>query len=82
MSQPVPPVDQANALLAPTDAQLATGLVQTPQGQRMVLTVRTASTTVTLFLSRDDADVWAESIRVAAGQMSRLIVPSGALPLG
>jgi len=79
MTQPalVPPMDQANALLAPTDAQLALGMVQTPQGQRMALTIRTASTTMTVFLARDDADVWAENIRVGAGQMSRLIVPSG-----
>lgn len=77
MTQPVPPMDAANALLAPTQAQLSLGMVQTTEGQRMALAIRTASTTLTVFLTRDDADKWAETIRIAAGQMSRLILPTG-----
>lgn len=72
--QAVPPLDPANQLLAPGPSQLATGVVTTPEGQRMVLTVRTGSATVTVFLARDDALAWAENIRSTAVGMSGLFV--------
>lgn len=78
---PVPPMDAANTLLTPGPAQLCLGLVQTSDGQRLALTVRTGSTTQTVFLTKDDADLWSENIRVAAGKMSRLIVASGSMKL-
>lgn len=72
----VPPVDVGNALLGETPAQLSCALVQTPGGQRTVLTIRTVSTTQTVFLAKADADQWAASIKAAAGAMSPLILAS------
>lgn len=51
MSQPDQlPVDLGNQLLGETPAQLATALLDTPAGQRLALTIRTASTTLTVLL--------------------------------
>jgi hypothetical protein len=74
-----PPLDPGNALLAETGAQLSTALVQTPAGQRMVLTVRTSSATLSVFLQAGDAKTWAAQISKVAGQMSTagLIIANG-----
>jgi hypothetical protein len=71
MSQPDQlPVDPGNQLLGETPAQLATALVDTPAGQRLALTIRTPSTTLTVLLGAADAAVWAGNVKTAAGQMS------------
>jgi hypothetical protein len=70
-----PPVDPGNQLLAETPAALSTALVGTPGGQRLALTVRTASTTLTLLLSREDAQKWGDQIRAGGDAMSGLILP-------
>ena len=71
MTQPAPaPVDAGNQLLAETPAQLAAALLETPGGQRLALTIRTASTTLTVLLGAADAKAWAASIGQAAGSMS------------
>jgi hypothetical protein len=74
-----PPVDPGNQLLAETSAQLTTGLIQTPAGQRLALTIRTPSTTLTVLLQQGDARAWAAGILGAANQMSSsgLIVANG-----
>lgn len=78
-----PPVDPGNAMLAETPAQMTCALMDTPRGQRMALTVRTASTTLTVLLARDDASQWGQIITGTAGQMSGLILAGvGAMPLG
>ena len=46
----VAPVDTGNGLLSEVPAQVTTALMQTPHGQRLALTVRTASTTLTVLL--------------------------------
>ena len=82
-TQPVapPPLDTGNQLLGETPANLTTAVVNTPAGQRMALTVRTASTTLTLFLAKDDAGIWGEQIKAAASGMSGLILAgAGAVP--
>lgn len=66
----VPPVDQGNQLLAEVPAQLSTSLVDVPGGQRMALTIRTASTTLTVLLNGADAKSWAANIAGTASQMS------------
>ena len=48
---PPPPFDTGNTLLGEQPAQLVTAAVQTPAGQRLALTVRTPSATVTVFLA-------------------------------
>jgi hypothetical protein len=40
----VPPVDPGNQLLSEVPALLTTAIVNTPQGQRLAATIRTAST--------------------------------------
>jgi hypothetical protein len=82
VTAPQPPevlVDQANPLLGETPARLAAGLLETPHGQRLALTVRTPSTTLTVLLNNADAKTWAQLISQAAAQMSAsgLIVANG-----
>ena len=69
--QPQPaPVDTGNGLLGETPAQVTTALMQTPHGQRLALTIRTASTTLTVLLGAEDARTWGAHITSAADQMS------------
>ncbi len=89
MTTPVPPqpavIDPGNALLAETPSNLVTGLVETPQGQRLAVTVRTASTTLTVLLAPADAKAWAAAVSQAAGQMSvsgLIIANGGGVPHG
>lgn len=70
MTTPVPPVDTGNHLLAEGPAQLTTTLVDTPTGQRLALTIRTPSATVTVFLGGADAKEWAVQLAADAGRMS------------
>ena len=70
-SQPQPvPVDTGNGLLSEVPAQITTALMQTPHGQRLALTIRTASTTLTVLLGAADARSWGKHITSAADQMS------------
>ena len=81
--QPAPaPVDVANQLLAEGPAQLSAALMSSPTGQRLALTVRTTSATVTVLLSAADAKAWASTITRAAGQMSAsgLVIAGAAVP--
>lgn len=71
MTTPQPPgFDPGNPLLGEAPAQLTTSLVPTAVGQRMALTVRTQSTTVTVFLSQEDARAWGRAVLAAAAPMS------------
>jgi hypothetical protein len=74
-----PPVDQGNHLLAETPAQIATALLDTPRGQRLAMTVRTPTTTLTVLLGAADAKTWAALITREAAAMSGsgLIVANG-----
>ena len=73
------PFDTGNTLLTEQPAQLITAVVQTPAGQRLALTVRTPSTTQTVFLSGQDARAWAARLTQDAGAMSvsGLVVANG-----
>lgn len=83
MTQPaqIPPFDQGNQLLAEGPAQLSTALMDTPAGQRLVLTVRTGSTTVSVLLQGADAKVWAAQLTRDSALMSSsgLVVANGAV---
>ena len=76
------PVDASNSLLGEVPAQLSTALMQTPAGQRLALTIRTASTTLTVLLAAADAKTWAANISGSAAQMSTagLIVAGAGVP--
>jgi hypothetical protein len=78
--QPVAPFDTANGLLADHGAQATCSVVPTSAGQRLALTVRTPSTTLTVFLAKQDAENWAQMISQAALNLSGLIVPGIAQP--
>ena len=87
MTQPapaVPPFDAGNQLLAEQPANLITALVDTPMGQRMALTIRTTSATLTVFLAKADADAWVRNLKTTADAMSGsgLIVANGNVPGG
>jgi hypothetical protein len=79
VSQPAPdqvqPFDMGNILLGEAPAQLVTQIVNTPGGQRLALTVRTPSTTLTVFLAKDDANRWLSQLQTETGRMSGLILP-------
>lgn len=77
------PVDAGNPLLAEVPAQLTTTLIDTPMGQRLALTVRTASTTLTVVLGQADAKTWAANIAGTAARMSGagLVVAGPGMPV-
>lgn len=64
-------VDAGNHLLAAGECMLFTGLATTPAGQRMVMTIRTPSTTLTLFLDESEAGTWGRQITRDAARMSK-----------
>jgi hypothetical protein len=68
------PFDAGNPLLAEVPAQLATALIDTPLGQRLALTIRTASTTLTVILGQADAKTW-------AGNIAGLVVAGPGMPV-
>lgn len=78
----IPPVDPGNQLLAPVPAQLTTAVVNTPDGQRAVMTVRTPSATVTVFLERDDVRAWGAKLSACADDMTGLTIVRGGTPSG
>lgn len=65
-----PPFDAANDLLAETPAYIDGAIVQMPQGQRLALTFRTSSATLTVMLTKADGAAWAKLIADSAAQMS------------
>lgn len=67
---PPPPFDTGNPLLAEAPAQLSTTLLTTPTGQRLAMTVRTPSATVTVLLAGADAKTWAAQLTGASASMS------------
>jgi hypothetical protein len=64
------PFDAANELLAEVPANLMLSMIQTPPGQRMTLTIRTATTTLTVVLTKEKAAEWGQLISGQAGLMT------------
>jgi hypothetical protein len=73
------PYDTGNPLLAEQPAWFGCGLVDTPAGQRLALTTRTPTTTLTVLLAGKDARDWAKQLTQAADAMSvtGLVVAGG-----
>lgn len=71
------PHDPENELLGPVPSQLSGELVDTPDGQRYALTLRTPCTTLTVFLTRTEALAWGNGIVGLARTMNGLVVPRG-----
>lgn len=75
------PFDRGNQLISEQPGQLLVGRAGLPQGQRLVLTIRTPTTTLTLLLSKADALAWGKQVTDEAGKMSGLIVAgNGSVP--
>lgn len=66
------PWDPANSLLQETQAQFTAQSVDTPDGPRTAVTIRTASTTVTVFLRKGNALDAAEKIASEARKLPGL----------
>lgn len=63
-------LDQNNNLLKEVPVQVFTAVADTPNGQRMVFTVRTETTTLTVLLNAKAAKAWAANVTYTASQMS------------
>lgn len=71
----LPAVDLGNHLLSIVPQALTVSVQQTPVGQRLCATIRTADTTLTVFLAADEADQWIEVLRQGKAGMNGLILP-------
>jgi hypothetical protein len=84
MTAPGPPpalFDTANLLLSQTVCRLDAGTMTIPDGTKVaILTIRTPSSTTTVFLVKEDLGVWSDIIANLNDEMtgSRLHVPSAA----
>jgi hypothetical protein len=76
----IPLLDEGNKLLMELPAQLTTDVIGTPGGQRLAMTVRTPTTTLTVFLRGSDAKKWAHQLTVESSVMSDtgLVTANGA----
>ena len=79
MTPQLPPVDTGNQLLAEVAAVFTTALIDTPHGQRLAMTIRTASTTLTVLLQAADAKKWGAQLTAQASAMSAagLVIANG-----
>lgn len=78
VSHPQPLVDVGNELLTQVQARLDTGSLATPGGKTGVVTIRTASTTLTVFIGTADLRNWASLLSELADEMSGGLVPATA----
>ncbi|SRR6266568_9426861 len=74
--QQVPLVDAGNQMLSPVEARLDAGTVSTPAGVMAVITIRTASTTLTIMLGRNDLQTWLGVLNGLTGKMGGALVPA------
>ena len=70
-----PPFDPLNTLLAEVPSTLTTGVISVLGAQRLGLTIRTGSTTLTVLLTKDDVRVWRDQLSAEHGKMTGLILP-------
>ncbi len=66
----IPLYDEGNKLLGELPAQLTTDVIDTIAGQRLALTIRTPTTTLTVFLRGADAKNWAKQLTSESAVMS------------
>jgi len=71
----VPARDEGNGLLTEVPVAMSVTPVNGPSGSRLMVTVRTTSTTLTVLLPRDVATNWASTINAGVANMSGLILP-------
>lgn len=84
MTQPaeLPPFDQGNpyVLAMELPAMVVAAHVHGSNGARLLVTIRSGGTTLTIPLSKEDAQTWGAYITGEAGKMSSLIVAAPGLP--
>lgn len=84
--QGVPFIDAGNRLLEPVRADLDTGTVTRPDGTKQaVITVRTASTTLTVMLDAAGFAVWMKvltELQATMGAGLQVVTPDQARDLG
>jgi len=71
------PRDLGNDLLGPQPAQITGSIVDTELGERCMLTIRTPSTTLTVFLAKPEAIEWGRNVSEVGNAMSGLIAANG-----
>lgn len=72
-----PLVDPGNQFLAEYPAELVTGKVNGPTGERLAMTLRSGPATVTVLLNRDAAKAWAAQLDAGADSLTTLVIPQG-----
>ena len=72
--QNVPAADPGNQFLSEGPSSLSSTVINTPNGQRLMLTVRTGSTTLTVFLEKQMGESWVKVISDGVTQMSSLVL--------
>jgi hypothetical protein len=78
---PAPPqaphflMDPSNPYISDYPAMLDAELVDSPKGQRLMLTFRVANTTLSVPLAKDDAMNWRDVISKKISEMNGLILP-------
>ncbi|HTX49208.1 MAG TPA: hypothetical protein VME40_07445 [Caulobacteraceae bacterium] len=77
-----PAIDLANNLLSEQPARIFFAKIPAPLGERLAMTIRTTSATVTVLLSGKDAKTWAKLFTAQAEGMSEtgLATGSGTAP--
>jgi hypothetical protein len=75
MNTPAAGWDPGNNLLGPAPAEMTLSLVNTPSGQQLAMTIRTSSTTLTVFLSKGSGETWRDQLSGMLAQMNGLILP-------
>ena len=69
-AKPKPMADPGNEYLGPGPAELSTTKIRTPEGDRLVVTLRNTGCTATVFLARAEAVAWGKQLIAAAEDMS------------
>lgn len=80
-----PPFDPAHPAVGSTQAWLNVGKQRTPQGEFLILTVRVPNATLTAVMSKQDAQLWINTLQEEVDGMSSLVLaPPGSVlpPLG
>lgn len=70
MQRTAPLYDEGNRLLATARAEFTTGQIATVQGNKLVFTVRTATTTLSVVLDPPEATTWAKMMQAAVDRFT------------
>lgn len=81
MTDNMTPFDSGHPAIGVVQAWLASTVQTTPQGQLLIMTIRVPNSTLTVALTKQDAEVWLRQIQADVDKMSGLILaPPGFQP--